>query len=279
MRSLPKPLRDSRPTFELCVARVRDISVAARLMAIAPLIEHAETTYIGSAVASSLFNILETVYCRDELMKLYTNVLSRKNSKLRYIYDEIRAACTGDICPLCSQRTVSTLDHYLEKARFPLYAVAPVNLVPSCSECNKTRSTTQAKSASEQTFHPYFDNVEDEEWLQANIVEADPVTVVYSPLRPNAWPKLKQDRLQAHFRALALGALYATHAAAELTGIRYALLKVADREGAAGIKAHLEEQAASRRAAFRNSWQGALYAALSTSNWFCNGGYNYIPAA
>jgi hypothetical protein len=279
MKSLPRPLRDARSTFELCVDRVKDSKVKSRLMTLASAIECAESNYISSAVLSSLFSLVGTVYCRDELIKLYTNVLSRKNSQLRYIYDEIRAGPNGDICPLCSQRTVSTLDHYLEKATFPLYAVTPVNLIPSCSECNKTRSTAHAKSASEQTFHPYFDSVEDEQWLQANIVEADPVTVIYTTLRPSAWTKLKQDRVQAHFRALALGALYATHAAAEMTGIRYALLRIADREGAVGITAHLVEQATSRRAAFRNSWQGALYAALSTSNWFCNGGYSYIPVA
>lgn len=278
MRNLPKPLRDARSTFELCVSRVSDFETASRLEAVASTIGQAESVYFDKATTSSLFGVVGAIFhegdLAEEMVKLYTNILSKQNSKVRYIYDEIRAAAKR--CPLCGQRDTNTLDHYLEKSRFPVYAVTPMNLVPACSQCNKLRFTARPRSASEQTLHPYFDHVDDQTWLQAQVLEIDPTAVIYTAVRPAAWSELKRDRVQSHFRALALGALYATHAATELTDMRHNLVRIG-RGGSDRVKEELVWQAESRQQEFRNSWQGALYTALSASEWFCSGGYNCIP--
>jgi hypothetical protein len=282
MRGLPRPLRSARSAFELCVKSVGDPVLAARLKAVTSAIEGAELAYLDKAENATLFGVVGALMCPGdctrEMVALYSNILSKKGSNVRYVYDELRSAAKGDICPLCAQRTVSTLDHYLEKARFPVYAVAPINLVPACAECNKVRSYARPTGPSDQTLHPYFEDADDQVWLEAIVNETDPISVIYAVARPGTWTQLKQDRVQTHFKVLSLSSLYSSHAAAELTGARFWLMKLGQREGADGVRAHLFEQAESRRAASMNSWQGALYAALSASEWFCNGGYRFIPA-
>lgn len=281
MRALPEPAYSSPVTFELCVSRLQNQATAVELLKLRGAVETAEKSYRSNAVSDSLLTIADPLVTdaqkTDELKHLYTGILSRKNSKVRYIYDAIKAAAKDDLCPLCAQRLVSTLDHYLEKARYPIFAVAPINLVPACSDCNTLRSRKVATSDSELTLHPYFDSVDHDIWLKANVLETDPIVVNYSAAPPNSWKDILRARMQSHFRTLQLGKLYSTHAGSELTGMRGALVSIANREGREGLRSYLSEQAASRHDISLNTWQGAMFAALAASDWFCGGGYESIP--
>jgi hypothetical protein len=89
------------------------------LLKLSAAIETAEGSYQLHAVSNSLLAIIDPLAGdaekARELVYLYTGVLSRKNSRVRYIYDAIKAAAKDDLCPLCAQRQVFTLDHYLER--------------------------------------------------------------------------------------------------------------------------------------------------------------------
>jgi hypothetical protein len=268
--------------LELCADALRDEALAARLRSVAPEIEAAEAKYKERGKKASLFTIAETddVVGRvglEEMSALYKGTLSRLGSRPRRIYDEIKAAPRNGVCPLCGQRIVSTLDHYLPKSRHPALAVTPLNLVPSCADCNKAKLDRQPASASEQTLHPYFDEVDDEVWLTARVEETAPPALVFSPDPPVGWDDVKRTRVLTHFRTFGLGRLYATHAAEELLNIRYSLVLIANRGGAAALRSHLIEQAESRQAVTKNSWQSAMYDALLRSEWFREKGYKLIP--
>lgn len=280
MRSLTLPAFSARHTFELCVGTVKDPAKRIRLLAAAPAIESAEAEYLARGASASLFKIPRSTtvagtVTRKEMVRLYNGVLSRRRSKARHIYDQLRTVSRSGTCPLCAQRIVSTLDHYLPKATHPALAVTPVNLVPACQDCNKAKLATQPSTASAQTLHPYFDNVDNEQWLFAEVVRDSPPALTFHPRPPAVWPRIKSDRVITHFRTFALGLLYASHAAVELANIRYAAAMVAKRTGASGLRAHLEEQADSCLTVARNSWQHAMYRALSESDWFCNEGFEW----
>lgn len=281
MRSLAIPSYDARSTFELCADNVRDKDLAKRLRSVSDDIEAAEKNYKEQGAKASLFTITEakTVAGRvdlEEMKTLYKGTLSRLGSIPRRIYDEIKSAPRNSICPLCGQRVVTTLDHYLAQSKHPALTVTPVNLVPSCAECNKTKLNRQPTRATEQTLHPYFDKVDDRVWLTASVVESAPPALLFSANPPPEWDDVKQKRVLTHFRIFELGALYTTHSAEELVSIRQNVVVVAQRAGADGLRAHLMEQAESRRAAAKNSWQSAMYEALSKSEWFCEEGYKGI---
>jgi hypothetical protein len=274
------PTASTRATFEMCVGTISDPATSQRLLALAPQVERAGSAYNLYGKRGDWSEISGDARSGGAdlgpaMVSLYTNSLSRKGSSVRHIYDQIRAGAHGDICPLCVQRAVGTLDHYLEKARFPIYAVCPTNLVPACADCNNARA--KERSEVSLTLHPYFDQVEDATWLRAIVIESEAVSVRFEVGPVSEWPALKYQKMQAHFAALALGKLYSTHAAVEMAEIRGALVNLFELTGFIGVKTHLLHQAASRSALYRNSWKGAMYKAFGLSNWFCNGGFSYIP--
>lgn len=282
MRSLAKPAFDARSTFELCVENIDDETFRKRLTLVAGEIESAEKGYEKSGKKAMLFTILESdsiagQITTAEMRKVYKGTFSRANTPPRAIYDQIKAAPKHDICPLCGHRVVMTLDHYLAQSRHPIFAVTPMNLVPACSDCNKIKQAKQPNTASDQTLHPYFDNVDDEVWLTAHVKEIVPPVIEFEAVPPSSWDEVKRERLRNHFRAFELAKLYSIQAAVELINIRDSLDKIALREASLAVRQFLEEQATSRRAAENNSWQSALYEALAVSDWFCTSGFRNIP--
>jgi len=282
MKRLNRPAHDARRTLMFCAKSLIDKDFQARVTAVADEIEVAETTYKDCGSKASLYTIKEATsvgggsVTMQEMRKLYKGTFSRKGSLPRRIYDEIKTAPGNAICPLCAQRDVSTLDHYLALTRHPALAVTPVNLVPACNACNKAKLDRQPSSAAEQTLHPYFDDVDDEVWLYANLIESVPPAFVFCSMPPTTWHPTKQARVCKHFQIFGLASLYSIHAAVELVNIRDGLMRIVGRGGMDDLRSHLAEQALSRKAVTKNSWQGAMYEALSKSEWFCKDGYKDI---
>jgi hypothetical protein len=281
MRKLTPPTYDARSTFELCADNVGNKALSTKLHTVAAEIESAEKLYKEQGEKASLFSIPEAdmvggVVTLAEMKALYKNTLSHQESDARYIYDAIKAAPKSGICPLCGQRVVATLDHYLAQSRHAAYTVTPLNLIPSCFDCNWSKRAHQPSRASEQTLHPYFDDVDQDVWLVANLLASDPPALTFSARPPASWDDVKRERLTTHFRTLKLGALYSAHSAEELRGMHENYRRVADREGAQGLRTYLQEHAEGRRKTAINSWQAAMYEALGASDWFCQEGYNLV---
>lgn len=282
MRTLAKPDFDARVTFELCAENVDDHELRDRLKSVADDIVAAEETYEDHGKQSTLYTIPESdsvggKVTLAEMRELYKRTFSRLNKPARVIYDKIKGAAKHSICPLCGHRVVTTLDHYLAQSRHAAFAVTPVNLVPACSDCNKLKLAKQPPTAEDQTLHPYFDKLGDDIWLVATVEETDPPAVRFTAQPPAHWPDLKRNRLRKHFDSFEVGKLYAIQAAVELVNIRDRLLKRAQVDSINGVRASLEEDASSRNAVERNSWQAAFYVALSESDWFCKEGFARIP--
>jgi hypothetical protein len=130
--------------------------------------------------------------------------------------------------------------------------------------------------ASNQTLHPYFDDVDGASWLVAEIRESCPPAAVFSVRPPVTLDVTTATRLRVHFETFGLGELYAAQAGAEMVSIRFALAEAADARGVEGVQALLAHQARTRSLAARNSWIVALYTALAESGWFCREGYGLL---
>jgi len=281
MRKLSMPTWTVESVLTECATHIRDKHYAKRLRSVLPTVSKAEKTYRNKGKSFQLFSIkpqdsIENCVSIDEMMRLYSSTLSGKKSPVRYIYDDLKAAARNGICPLCCQRPVSTLDHYLAKSRHPALAVTPANLIPACFDCNKAKSDVQPTAASEQTLHPYFDNSDDHVWLIASVVETKPPALRFEVLASKKRPDLKRDRISTHFKVFNLGQLYASYAAEELLHISYRLSKIAKNEGSAGISKYLTDSLESYQFISKNSWQVAMYDALRTSQWFCTKGFRLV---
>jgi hypothetical protein len=277
MRSLVRPAVTARQALDLCTASIRDADLNKRLGLAGPSIEAAEAQYVANGAQATLYTIAGTNgvdgwVTTEEMERVYAGTFV-KSVRTRNIYDSIKKLPENDICPLCGQRTVFTLDHYLPQSAHPALTITTANLVPSCGECNKTKLALQAAQAGDQTLHPYFDDVDDDRWLFATVQETQPAALVFSANPPAGWDHVKRQRAASHFRVFGLAQLYASHSAVELNNIRFGLQQMAVRNTPEEIQSHLRREALSRAAAQTNSWQRATYEAFAESEWFSAGGF------
>lgn len=279
MRKLDKPTENPKIVFETCISRVKDPALKRKLESVSDNIKEAAEKYDAAGASKEFFKLHEHhnvagIVTQKEMEKIYTDRMVNSKAPGRKYYDNLRASPPQGICPLCGQRPVSTLDHYLPKTKFPSLSVVLYNLVPACSECNKTKSDKIPKKAEDQTIHPYYDDLERDQWLFANVEHTSPVSIVFFANPPEDMDEILSERIKEHFKVFQLGLLYASQAAVELSNIRYRLNNIWEKRGAIQVKEHLLEEYSSRKAVHVNSWQTAMYQAIANCEWFCNGGFN-----
>lgn len=275
MKTLKKPQIALSDVYSKCTATIRCDDSRVRLNGIAAALRELELLYESRAASAELYMFEESYSVGDvpgaDLGKLYTQTFVRDGGPTRDLYELLRKA-PGNMCPLCCQRVVGTLDHYLPKARHPAFAVTPLNLVPACIDCNVDSKQKRPSTGEEQTLHPYFDGADAEVWLVARVIRGEPPAITFSVRDVPVWSGVKNGMVRSHFSTYKLATLYADHAGAELVNI-YIDLDDGGLLGDAGAtRAHLKQQASRRRRAFKNAWQGALYEALAESDWFCSVG-------
>jgi hypothetical protein len=278
MQSLPKPGYSARLAYMICIGRVGNPGLAARLGAAAPSVVKASLAFDGAAARHTLHQIQPAAVVApdvttEEMGKVYTQRMAKKGAPGREIYDEIFASSPQGRCPLCAHRSVTTLDHHLPKAHYPALAVAPLNLVPACSDCNKAKLDSIPTCAEEVALHPYYDDLGQDLWLVAHVRETGPSALRFTVVAPGAWDVVLVARVTNHFRCLGLGKLYASQAAEELINIRHQLIMISASDELKGVRSELERRAVSCETGRPNGWRAAAYRAWCESDWFCNDGF------
>lgn len=87
--------------------------------------------------------------------------------------------------------------------------------MPSCSECNKSKSTDSTSTFEGQVIHPYYDDFTDEVRISAEAVEEEPVTFKLFVSYPEEWTTVKFERAKNHFKDFELNSIYKSHASEE----------------------------------------------------------------
>ena len=282
MRHLTKPEDENgQPlaageVFETCVSTVQNPALRARLKSIRSEVENESADYDDKAAGRQLYrkqphNQVGSI-SGDEIVKVYTLRMVPRTSTGRRTYDRIMSAPVHRRCPLCGIGTVSTLDHYLPKTHFPVFSVTPNNLVPACEWCQRNKSEYFSATKGGQLLHPYFDNVENEVWLKAEVVFGAPAGFRYFASPPDQWTPSAKARVAAHLQKLKLPMLFSSNAGSRLSEIRARLAGLHHSGGVGAVRAHLQEELASIEADYINSWTAAMYRAAIANEWFCNGG-------
>ena len=279
MRVIVKPDLVAKDVYETCISKVRDKTLKQKYSQISNSIEVADQEYQIQSAEQKWFLIessdaVDGVVNKAEMEKVYTQSMVGKKAPGRTLYDQLKNAAPNGICPLCGQRTVTTLDHFLPKSYFPALVVVPLNLIPACSDCNKAKLYKVPDCESEQTLHPYYDDVTHEQWLFAEVKETTPGSIRFYTSYVNAYDKVVNERIKFHFNELDLGSLYMSNANSTVTEIQFRLNKLYETGGKNEVKAYLEEEEESRRNNHVNSWNTAAYQAMINSDWFCDGGFN-----
>lgn len=276
-RLIPVDL-DPRTVFDACAGRTQKPHLRAQLLACGPTIELLADEYEELAKNSALNTFTETELYplpapRNELGELYARAL--RDGGERRTYDSIMQLAPQSICPQCGIGRVRTLDHYLPKGRFPELAVAPLNLVPTCRDCNFDKNEHHSPDEGDYVFHPYFDDWDQYRLVSAAIAYQPYVSIRYSIASPKNAPPVVVTRATTHFRVLNLAALFSMNAGASLAEIKINCVR-ASAQGATCVRDYLRDQENAALRSAPNGWRAAMYSAMAKDDAFWNGAYNLI---
>jgi 5-methylcytosine-specific restriction endonuclease McrA len=281
MLSIPRPALIAEQVYRNLVNGTQDPNLRGRLLGAASQVDQASSAFdqallhgaVHSLVPISDTDLQALNVTRDELVAVYSQRMVRKRAPGRRIYDALLAAAPLGLCPMCAHRDASTLDHYLPKGRFTDLVVTPANLVPCCKDCNLAKHEGWPTNREEELLHPYFDNVDGEQWLAAAVRQTQPATVAFFVAPPTQWPAVEKQRIREHFRVFNLAKLYGSQSAVELINIQFHMKRLHRAGGAAAVRSQLFERHRSWAQVRRNSWQAVLFGALANSSWYCDGGF------
>lgn len=278
MWSVPRPEFEASATYSTCISRVRNRDLKLRLEEISPTIAEEAENYSNRAEQAQLHLVeqsdgVDGTVSTKEMETVYTARMVGQNAPGRHIYNAIKLLPEHGICPFCDHRPVSTLDHILPKTLYPALAVTPINLVGSCSDCNKIKLALAPDTAEEVILHPYFDDIEGMRWLTAEVVEGPVAAITFSPQAIPIWSDELNARIRHQFEILGLGPLYSSQGARVISGQSRLLEKIHVSRGREGVRENLVMQMESREADRLNSWHSAAYRAMSESEWFCDVGF------
>lgn len=278
MRCLPKPKINRATVYSDCVGSLSNAVLSGKFTAAVQAVEDAYELYAQRAAIGELHRFPAATWGNDsqivlanltkkDFVDLYDDQMSNGKGGGRNHYDQLRMTELG-ICPLCGFGHVSTLDHFAAKARYPVFSVLPINLVPACTDCNK-KMGAGIIGVETSMPHPYFEDVriETETWLLCDVQTTNPVTVTYRADPPSDWGEGLRKRVSYHFSELELSARYAVQAGSHLANVKDFL---ADLQ-----PADLQTFIGRRVAKFPrpNEWEASLYAGLFRSQWFMQDGY------
>ncbi|GMK40557.1 hypothetical protein PCCS19_36130 [Paenibacillus sp. CCS19] len=277
MRTLPKPPFTAEEVFRQSISRVKDSELKQRLSNCLPEIITDSDNFDIKASSAQLHLIQDKPLVNndvtvEEMEAVYVGRMAKIGGPGRDYYNRLRNAPVNGKCPLCGQRPVGTLDHYLPKSKHPSLAVSPNNLVPACGDCNFIKKASQPTKSEEEPLHPYYDNIETQKWLHAEVVRSNPVAFWFYISPPPGASELITERVKLHFSQYKLADLYASEAASELADIAFWMRELHQSGGPEVIRQHLTDTARSCTRNQINSWKTAMYEALANDEWYWNFG-------
>ena len=263
MNKLPKPHIEVSATaiFKLCVSGFSDVDFQERLLSCASYVENDSTQFVD--ISSDFVHtieknrILPNKVTKDEIKKVYTEKFVPKGSPGRKYYDIIMSAPKGSKCPICGERTVKNLDHYMPKSVYPTLVVTPENLIPTCRDCNFDKHTFTFLKPEDVPLHPYFDDIDDVSWLAVILLPNQ--TVLYDVNCPDKWSEILKQRVKNHLPLFGLDEYYGSKAGQEIADEVLGWKDMLNESGEAQLLNHLKIRCRSMEHNCLNSWKSALY--------------------
>lgn len=171
---------------------------------------------------------------------------------------------TKNKCAYCHIALATTLDHSFPKSRFPKLAMDPLNLVPTCRDCNLGRNI----GSGSLSISPYYDHwMEDVAWLQAHIIDVSaPEVLRFSPRRHTNWTDTQWGAVQIFFEDSDLDARYADQAIDEYVSLSSTLTLLGDTPTSTVISQALSDRHYGYISSLGpNRWQTVAYEAWAAA--------------
>jgi hypothetical protein len=233
MKRLALPNISFKNMLLKCSEGMEQVNVRNSFISVFPTFYAKEQQYQALSLAGNLYsypkinpltNTTPVVghLTKRKLVNLYENNLRDKDKPARDYYDALLVS-SGERCPFCGDiGQTKNLDHFLPKAHFPEFSVMPLNLVPSCRDCNMgEKGQAYATVEDDQAIHPYVDKdiFYQEQWVYAEYIDEDDGAVVYYVQCPAAWSQEEKNRAENHFNSLDLANRYSLEAGKHLSEV------------------------------------------------------------
>lgn len=233
MKRLALPNISFNDMLVKCSEGMEQVNVRNNFISVFPTFYAKEQQYQALSLAGNLYaypkvnpltNTTPVVghLTKRKLVNLYENNLRDKDKPARDYYDALLVS-SGERCPFCGDiGQTKNLDHFLPKAHFPEFSVMPLNLVPSCRDCNMgEKGQAYATLEDDQAIHSYVDKdiFYQEQWIYAEYIDEDDGAVVYYVQCPAAWSQEEKNRAENHFNSLDLANRYSLEAGKHLSEV------------------------------------------------------------
>lgn len=233
MKKLDLPNISFNEMLNKCAEGMEQVNVRNNFISVFPTFYAKERQYQALSLAGNLCSYPKTNpltsttevvghLTKTKLINLYENNLRNKDKPARNYYDALLVS-SGERCPFCGDiGHTKNLDHFLPKAHFPEFSVMPLNLVPSCRDCNMgEKGQAYATVEDDQSIHPYVDKdiFYQEQWVYAEYIDEDDGALRYYVQCPDAWSQEDKNRAENHFDSLDLASRYSLEAGKHLSEI------------------------------------------------------------
>jgi len=295
MKRLDPPNISFKDMLVKCSEGMEQINIRNDFISIFPTFYAKEEQYQALSLAGNLYtypkvnpliNTTQVVghLTKIKLVNLYENNLRNKDKPARDYYDALLVS-SGERCPFCGDiGHTKNLDHFLPKAHFPEFSVMPLNLVPSCRDCNMgEKGQAYATISDEQTIHPYIDKdiFFQEQWVFAEYIDEDDGAFQFYVNCPDTWSQVDRNRAANHFNNLDLASRYRLEAGKHLSEVidqknafTQTILRLAPEVTLQAIKSEFINSNLMpiiQSGQFSNHWKKVMYQCLVNSVAFFEG--------
>jgi len=178
-------------------------------------INAAFSIYCSAFNSNSLEAIKPTGYAlaeKEDLQQLY----SFSNSKIQELLRIVTTTKNNrkrSVCPNCTIGEVNSFDHILPQGEFSEFIVNPLNLVPSCSNCNSRKSRFYAKDGKKLFLNLYIDKIPRYQYLHADITVKSilEIEIRFYLFKPDGMNEDFYNLISSHYNKLKLIRRFSDH--------------------------------------------------------------------
>ena len=280
MLKLKRPVSSHPEMLSLCRRGITgNAGLLQNVTDVSHLLEQKAEEYEASATTGELYTIDPLPRPQDDpvvigrlkksdLVKLYDYYVVGKSKPARVVYDALMVAA-DDKCPFCGGiGRPRNLDHYLPKSYYPQFSIVPVNLVPSCRDCNMDgKGQAFASAAQDQVLQPYLDDDRffNEQWLYARYHPGEndePGVIEYFVSPPEYWEDDQKKRVEKHFEDFDLALRFSKEAGPRLATLLSQYRGLLDLQVDPESSKQVIFQRAIDESPFVNHWERVMCLAL-----------------
>lgn len=207
---------------------------------------------------------------KKEVNKLYKDIFREKLIIRTKYYDVILGNDGDTTCPICGCGKIKNLDHFFPESKYQLLCVTPLNLIPTCIDCNFAKRDKIFEECSKIPLNPYFDDIK-EKWLKCSIEIYKGTLITNFDVSEKVQNRLLYERCKSHMDIYKLNETFQNAARNHIINSMWSYLQVYRSGSREGLEVYLNEALNSYNKIDENSWISSLYSGLLEKlDVFCN---------